>query len=134
MLHRPTPLNHTRSLTPIYRAREKFAWARSDILLNLKAYNAASQVKGAAAVRSFCEENFISWTTLRDIGSLRQDFINALAELGYLNPKNMDELNINSGNENLLKAIFTGGMYPHVSRFGIERGLGFSLNCGACSR
>lgn len=38
------------------RAKERFAWGKSDILLNLRAFDATRDIRGYAALRSFCEE------------------------------------------------------------------------------
>jgi hypothetical protein len=106
------------------RARERFAWGQSDILLNLRAYNAAVSNGGYSAMRSFCEENFVNFNTIRDITSLRQDFQAALSEIGLIDPPGrgprrdevMEEWNINSENENLLKAILVGAFWPRIVR------------------
>lgn len=99
------------------KAREKFAWGKSDILLNMRAYHAVSDIQGASARRRFCEENFINFSAFRDIFSLRQDFVEALQELGYVERgrASLEALNRNSENENLLKAILTGAFYPRVA-------------------
>ena len=110
------------------RARERFAWGKSDILLNLRAYDATRDLRNAS-LRSFCEEvrlrhypwplltphaqNFINPSTIRDINSLRQDFLGSLTELGYMTDR--AALNVNSDNEHLLKGILTGAFYPRVA-------------------
>lgn len=110
------------------RARERFAWGQSDILLNLRAYQAAVASGGSySSLRSFCEENFVNFNAVRDITSLRQDFHSALGEIGLIDPpgrrsrKNdysavMEEWNVNAENENLLKAILVGAFWPRVVR------------------
>jgi ATP-dependent RNA helicase DHX57 len=62
-------------------------------------------------------QNFINASTVRDINSLRQDFLASLSELGYVpsNKRDLATLNTNSDNENLLKAILTGAFYPRVA-------------------
>lgn len=61
-------------------------------------------------------QNFINPSTIRDINSLRQDFLASLNELGYVpNKRDLSSLNANSDNENLLKAILTGAFYPRVA-------------------
>lgn len=105
------------------RARARFATANSDLLTDAHAYDECmrlrSEGKSQGALRAFCEENFISPTTVRDISSLRQDFLASLSELGFVpnSSKPSDpELNVNSANENLLKAVILGGFWPRVAR------------------
>lgn len=98
------------------KAREKFAWGKSDILLNLRAFDAVADQPGWSSRRSFCEEHFINFSAFRDVASLRQDFADALQELGYLGRGKAarEALNGNAGNENLIKAILVGAFYPRV--------------------
>ena len=108
----------------LHRAREKFSWGQSDILLNLRAYNGAVACGGYSAMRSFCDENFVNFNTVRDITSLRQDFQAALGEIGLIDPPGrgprrdqaLDDWNINSDNESLLKAILVGAFWPRIVR------------------
>lgn len=58
-------------------------------------------------------QNFINPSTIRDINSLRQDFLGSLTELGYITDR--AALNVNSDNEHLLKGILTGAFYPRVA-------------------
>jgi ATP-dependent RNA helicase DHX57 len=93
-------------------------------LLNLRAYNAAVACGGYSAMRSFCEENFVNFNTVRDISSLRQDFQAALAEIGLIDPpgrgprrnQDLDDWNVNSENESLLKGILVGAFWPRIVR------------------
>lgn len=98
------------------KAREKFAWGKSDILLNLRAFDAVADQPGWSSRRSFCEEHFINFSAFRDVASLRQDFADALQELGYLGRGKgaRDALNGNASNENLIKGILVGAFYPRV--------------------
>ena len=75
-------------------------------------------------MRSFCDENFVNFNTVRDITSLRQDFQAALGEIGLIDPPGrgprrdqaLDDWNINSDNESLLKAILVGAFWPRIVR------------------
>ncbi|KAF7303226.1 Dead deah box [Mycena kentingensis (nom. inval.)] len=88
------------------QARLRFATAGSDLLTDLNAYNACTRLrsegKSHGAVREFCEDNFISPTTFRDITTLRSDFLSSLSDLG--------------ANLNLVKAVVLGGLWPRVVR------------------
>nr|XP_019013814.1 ATP-dependent RNA helicase A [Kwoniella pini CBS 10737]OCF52595.1 ATP-dependent RNA helicase A [Kwoniella pini CBS 10737] len=109
------------------KARESFAWARSDLLTDARAYDACMAVreKGGShgAVRQFCEQNFISHTTLRDITSLRSDFLSALSSLGFINPSKSEltKFSINSKVDNLVKGVIVGGLYPRIVRISMPK-------------
>lgn len=56
---------------------------------------------------------------MRDITSLRQDLFSNLAETGFIpfSVKAEDEiLNANASNENLVKSVVLGGVWPRVAR------------------
>ncbi|KAJ7070765.1 P-loop containing nucleoside triphosphate hydrolase protein [Mycena amicta] len=105
------------------QARLRFATAGSDLLTDLNAYNECvnlrSQGKSNHAVHEFCEENFISPATIRDITTLRNDFLGSLADIGFIplhsNPDST-HLNANSENTNLVKAVVLGGLWPRIVR------------------
>ncbi len=57
-------------------------------------------------------QNFINANMLREITSLRQDFVSALAEIGLVGLKatpSSPELNKSASNTNLIKAAMLGG-------------------------
>ncbi|RDB29375.1 hypothetical protein Hypma_015909 [Hypsizygus marmoreus] len=105
------------------QARARFTTAGSDLLTDLKAYDDCARLrsegKSQGAIRSFCEDNFISLTTLRDITTLRNDFILTLADMGFVplsSTPSTPALNKNSDNTNLVKAVILGGLWPRVAR------------------
>ncbi|TFK77465.1 P-loop containing nucleoside triphosphate hydrolase protein, partial [Pluteus cervinus] len=105
------------------QAKMRFSDKGSDLSASLNAYNECvrmrSEGKPQSAVKAFCEENFISLSTIRDVTTLRNDLFSSLADTGFvpLNSKPASpELNINSTNTNLLKAIILGGFWPRVAR------------------
>ncbi|KAL0068599.1 putative ATP-dependent RNA helicase ucp12 [Marasmius tenuissimus] len=75
--------------------------------------------KSRSAVKQFCEQNFISQTTVREISVLRREFMSPLISIGFLpldsTPKTVS-LNVNSDNLNLIKSIIVGGLWPRVAR------------------
>ncbi|KAJ7675357.1 P-loop containing nucleoside triphosphate hydrolase protein [Mycena rosella] len=89
------------------QARARFATAGSDLLTDLNAYDACNRLrsegKSHSAIRAF---NFISPNTIRDITTLRNDFIGSLSDLGF----------IPFENTNLIKAVILGGLWPRVAR------------------
>ncbi|KAJ7109956.1 P-loop containing nucleoside triphosphate hydrolase protein [Mycena epipterygia] len=105
------------------QARARFATAGSDLLTDLKAYDTChalrTEGKGQSAIRAFCEDNFISPNTIRDITTLRNDFIGSLTDLGFIplsSSPSTPALNTNSENMNLVKAVVLGGLWPRVAR------------------
>ncbi|WVN86613.1 uncharacterized protein L203_101781 [Cryptococcus depauperatus CBS 7841] len=104
------------------KSRESFAWAKSDLMTDVKAYDACMELKKngtQSALKQFCEQNFISPTTLRDITTLRSDFLSALGSLGFLSSPSFKETaryNLNSKVDNLIKGIIVGGLYPRIVR------------------
>ncbi|PIL31325.1 hypothetical protein GSI_06023 [Ganoderma sinense ZZ0214-1] len=105
------------------QARARFATGNSDLLTDVNAYEEClglrNKGESQSAIRAFCEQNFLSASTIRDITSLRQDFLSALSSLGFIpeHSKPADTaLNTNSTNVNLVKAVILGGFWPRVAR------------------
>ncbi|KAF8640981.1 hypothetical protein AX17_000627 [Amanita inopinata Kibby_2008] len=111
------------------QARRRFLAAGSDLLTDVKAYDECmrlrSQDKRPSAISRYCEENFISSTALQAVTSLRHEFFSYLTDLGFI-PLHYEtssaELNSNSHNTNLVKAVIMGGLWPHVARVRVRRG------------
>ncbi|EPT05932.1 hypothetical protein FOMPIDRAFT_1026812 [Fomitopsis schrenkii] len=110
------------------QARARFATGNSDLLTDMHAYDECCRLrdegKSQSSIRAFCEENFISPTTIRDITSLRQDFSSSLSELGFVPPSAASSdpsLNANSQHQNLLKAVILGALWPQVARAVLPR-------------
>lgn len=95
----------------------------------MRAYDACIDVrkKGGShgAVRQFCEQNFISPTTLRDITSLRSDFLSALSSLGFMSSSSsaaeLAKYNVNAKVDNLVKGVVVGGLYPRVVKIAMPK-------------
>lgn len=69
-------------------------------------------------------QNFISPSTVRDVTSLRIDFLSALSQLGFISPSSKPsspELNANASNTNLVKAVVLGGLWPRIARVHLPR-------------
>jgi ATP-dependent RNA helicase DHX57 len=86
----------------------------------------------AKALRDFCEEaslwltlsrvaihngfqNFISFTTVRDITSLREDLSSALYSAGFI-PRSSSDSTTDSPHPALVCGILMAGLYPRVAR------------------
>lgn len=117
------------------KARESFARARSDLLTDARAYAAVAGLKRSEA-RSFCETNFISQSAVRDISSLRGDFVSALAQIGFIGSRasDIDAASVNAGNDALVKAILVGGLYPRVARIALPEAQFERLQQGAIQK
>jgi len=58
-------------------------------------------------------------STIRDITSLRTDFLSSLTDLGFIpwgTSPSSPELSGNGNNVNLLKTVILGGLYPRIAR------------------
>jgi HrpA-like RNA helicase len=117
------------------KARESFSTARSDLLTDAKAYAAAASLRRGEA-RSFCDQNFISPSTLRDVTSLRGDFIAALAGIGFIGSSaaSLAAASVNANNDNLVKAVIVGGLYPRVARIALPAAQFERLHAGAIQK
>ncbi|KAM6498647.1 P-loop containing nucleoside triphosphate hydrolase protein [Amanita muscaria] len=110
-------------------ARARFSTAGSDLLTNLRAYEECMRLRAQGdntrAISRFCEENFISPSSVQSVTSLRNSFFSNLTELGlipaHLNPSSK-VLNYNSDLMNLVKSIVLGGLWPHVARVRVRQG------------
>ncbi|KAG6878138.1 hypothetical protein C0993_011852 [Termitomyces sp. T159_Od127] len=110
------------------QAREVFLTAGSDLLTDVTAYDQCVGLwaggKGQAKMRAFCEKSFISPASVRDITTLRNDFLLSLSDIGFIpfgSKPSVPALNTNSRNHNLLKAIILGGLWPHVAHVKLPR-------------
>ncbi|OJA10313.1 hypothetical protein AZE42_05191 [Rhizopogon vesiculosus] len=110
------------------QAKLRFGEDKSDLLADVNAYSEClrlqSEGKNRTALKHFCEENFISVTTVREITSLRHDLLSSLSDLGFIPlsaTASSQELNANSTNTNIIKAVILGGLWPRVARVHLPR-------------
>ena len=69
-------------------------------------------------------QNYISATTIRDVGVLRNDLLSALTSAGLVQlgqRSTAPELNAHAGEPALLKALLLAALYPHVARVALPR-------------
>ncbi|KAK0481842.1 P-loop containing nucleoside triphosphate hydrolase protein [Armillaria novae-zelandiae] len=104
-------------------ARARFSEGTSDLLTDLKAYDECMRLqaerKSSGEMRRFCEENFISASTVREVSNLRNDFLSSLISIGFIplhSKSSSPSINVNSENISLLKAVILGGLWPRVAR------------------
>ncbi|KAF8910089.1 P-loop containing nucleoside triphosphate hydrolase protein [Gymnopilus junonius] len=104
-------------------ARARFLTGDSDLLTDVNAFDQVMKMRSdrnsQSAIRLFCEDNYISMATLREVTTLRQDFISSLAEIGLIpldSTPSTSALNTGSSNMNVVKAAMLGGLWPRVAR------------------
>lgn len=122
--------------TEATRKKQEFAVRNSDQLAALSAYNAwrsASRVSYKAGV-NFVQENFLSGKTLSTLVSMKHQFVELLASIGFVAvvaPKRLldrnarngcdaveavtgKDLNGNCGNHKLIVSILCAALYPNI--------------------
>ncbi|KAG1839236.1 P-loop containing nucleoside triphosphate hydrolase protein [Suillus subalutaceus] len=125
---KPLFLNPMNNRDEATKAKLRFGEDKSDLLTDVNAYGECmhlqSEGKSQKALKLFCEENFISTSTVREITSLRRDFLSSLSDLGFI-PRSArassEELNTNSANTNIVKAVILGGLWPRVAQVHLPR-------------
>ncbi|KAF8527391.1 P-loop containing nucleoside triphosphate hydrolase protein [Hysterangium stoloniferum] len=95
------------------RARARFSTGNGDLLTDVHAYDMASAQGKGQALRVFCEDNFISFTTVRDITSLREDLRSALLSAGI---SSHNKTLSTPPHPALLQSIIMAGLYPRIAR------------------
>lgn len=107
-------------------ARLAFGPDVGDILVSLRAYDAWNTLRTQTSfreVRTWCEQNFLSFHTLNDIASTRSQYLSTLKEIGFLplsyhnktNTSN-DKLNRNASSVPLLQALLLSALHPNTLR------------------
>ncbi|KAG8985528.1 hypothetical protein FRB90_004651, partial [Tulasnella sp. 427] len=121
------------------QARQRFSTGNSDLLTDAKAYEKCMALRssGRSAQQRFCDANFISPATVRELTSLRADFHSALAGIGFVpinsNPTDVS-LNTHSTNENLVKSVICGGLWPRVAMVSTPKQLFDKVQAGTVER
>ncbi|KIO25963.1 hypothetical protein M407DRAFT_236196 [Tulasnella calospora MUT 4182] len=121
------------------KARQRFATGNSDLLTDVKAYDKCQSLRssGRSEQQKFCDANFISPNTVREITSLRSDFHSALAGIGFvpIDSSPLDpSLNVHSSNENLVKSVVCGGLWPRVAMVSTPKQLFDKVQAGTVER
>lgn len=121
------------------RARRQFVTGNSDLLTNAAAYSAYMALRhdSKSAQRQFCDDNFISPFTAHEITSLKHDLHSALASIGFVplhSSSDAPKLNIHSSNENLVKAVICGGLWPRIVTVAMPRPIYDRVQSGTVER
>jgi ATP-dependent RNA helicase DHX36 len=68
-------------------------------------------------VKPFCTQNYLNRNTLRQLREQKSLFSQYLMDMGFLNSTNYRQknLNMNSDNIALIKAVICSGLYPNVA-------------------
>ncbi|KAK4050892.1 putative ATP-dependent RNA helicase ucp12 [Microbotryomycetes sp. JL221] len=92
-------------------AHARYYTSRSDLLSDVKAFQACVEARksGMSSLRAFAEGNFISLSTFRDVVQLKYEYRNALSDVGLVSGREDATDNVNSMNDNLLKALVFAG-------------------------
>ena len=105
-------------------ARATFAkGGHGDLIVDMRAYDhylAHRKAMPTRDLRRWCEDNFLSMTTLNDITSNRSQYLSTLKEIGFLpagvGTRLLATMNANNSSEALLRALIAGAFNPQVAR------------------
>ncbi|KAH7434390.1 hypothetical protein KP509_06G015600 [Ceratopteris richardii] len=86
----------------------------SDHIALVRAYDAWKQAMDAGNAVDFCWKNFLSFSTMQVMHSLRRQFEVLLRQAGFVDPVH-EYSNLFSKDLDLLKGIICAGMFPGVS-------------------
>lgn len=92
--------------------------SKSDHLMFVYVYDEWERASQNRSERSYCRENFLSSAVLYQLKNMRQQFMGLLYDHKFVSTKNprAAEVNRNSDNIALVRAIITAGLYPNVAR------------------
>ena len=106
-------------------ARTSFAPGHGDLICDLRAYEAWSQIEQTSTYydqRAWCDQNYLSRQTLSDISSNRSQYLSSLKECAFL-PQNYhytspsgSSLNAHNFSNPLIRALIAGAFNPQLAR------------------
>ncbi|KAH6594498.1 hypothetical protein BASA61_003990 [Batrachochytrium salamandrivorans] len=99
-------------------ARKQFIDGDSDLLTVCNAFTAWMQ-QPSTHRRNFCSKNYLSHHNLDNISDRRAQFKDILVNLGYFGSTesiHRPEMNINSADSNIIKAMVVAGLYPNIAK------------------
>ncbi|KAK8400341.1 hypothetical protein O3P69_003203 [Scylla paramamosain] len=110
------PLGKERQVDEIKRRLGK--GMQSDHLLLVKVFEGWEQACKYRDERNYCWDNFLSSSILSQLKNMRRQFMGLLYDHEFVNTRdpNGAEVNRNSENIALVRAIITAGLYPNVAR------------------
>ena len=105
--------------------RKSFSSGNGDLVADLHAYHDWKQRDKAcsrAAIRSWCDDHFLSLQTFREISMNSLQYLATLKEIGFVPQEysdaneNCPSLNANNDNLSILRALVAGSFSPQVAR------------------
>lgn len=68
--------------------------------------------------KQYCHENFLSSGVLHQLKNMRKQFMDLLYQHKFVHTKNIEARDVNRNSENLalVRAVITAGLYPNVAR------------------
>ncbi|KAI1301810.1 3'-5' RNA helicase YTHDC2 [Halotydeus destructor] len=97
----------------------------SDHMVLLRAFHNWQKSRTDGCERNFCENNFISGSTMEMIVGMRAQLLGQLRASGFVRargPGDIRDLNTNSENWSVVKAVLCAGSYPKLMRLDKDRG------------
>lgn len=99
-------------------AKLRFSRGDGDLLTDLRAFQQFDEMMaerlGQRQVRSWCDENFLSFNTLSDIASTRTQYYSSLAEIGFATTATQPSSSQPS--MTLLRALTASAFTPQIAR------------------
>lgn len=106
-------------------SRRKFATGTySDHMALLRAFQGWQKARAEGWERSFCERNYLSFSTMEMIVGMRTQLLGQLRASGFVRARgggDIRDLNSNSENWAVVKAALCAGIYPNIMRVDRER-------------
>ena len=103
-----------------YSAKLKFSGLSfSDHIALSKAFKLWSRAKDDGTDKSFCDKNFLSSAAMEMISGMRSQLISHLKNMGLIRHRgagDLKDLNSNSQNWSVIKAVVLTGAYPALLR------------------
>lgn len=102
-------------------ARSSFGNEQGDVVGDMVAYDQWASLRfktSGGELRSWCDENFLSSSTLQDISTTRSQYLSSLKEIGFIAPHH-DEASSFAPSEvpyALLRALLLSALYPQALR------------------
>ena len=97
-----------------------------------EAYSKAAQTHSSAA-RKFCKENYLNYIALREISDSRQQFLDLLRSIGFLDKSHaaanlqQSTFNRHATKHDLVHAVCAAGFYPNIARLDQSPTMSISL-------
>ncbi|XP_021366519.1 ATP-dependent RNA helicase DHX36-like isoform X2 [Mizuhopecten yessoensis] len=101
------------------RAKVKLSdGSQSDHIMLVNAFKGWEKAKRQGTGSQYCWENFLSPSILKQLDGMKGQFGEFLHARRFINTRNPSDrsVNMNSDNENLVKAVICAGLYPNVAK------------------